>query len=574
MPANYKLAWRFEIVSVDPGAANEIYVDALTGAVLKMRSLECTNGPATLLYGYGTQTIDTKFHNGLFNDYYFLRAEDNRNIHTRTGSFTIHGEDWGAYSEAKDDNDNWGSAASNWTTAHWVVSQSWDYFKSTHNRNGMNGSGGKVHVLANSTDNNARFRNVGTGWIEFGTLLGGGAGAQLASIDVGGHEYTHGVTHFVAGLGGANEPGALNESFSDIFGFLVERFSGSTDWTLGEDPVPGGLRSLENPGSINIPALPDRPATGSPNVYLGLRWYAGAADDGGEHINCGPQNRWFNLLSVGGTEAETGIAVLGIGIDKAALITWTSLSAFIQGASQYADARQGAIAAATMLFGACSNEVIQTTNAWAAVGVGNVFQGNCIQITGPVHICGEPQGMPVVFHANVLAGAIVTWTVPASWGIVLSGPGNSTLTLQGIYPKPKADGIVSISATSSLGGTTAKSVWVEVDCLNHPLNPPCPPTDGRSTENDHPSKNFENPNIGKAGLLVYPNPANDVLTISTTPSGGLLNIAVVDIYGRKVVTSHSVDSNFMLDIHEFAPGIYYLKVSGTGFNETKTFIKQ
>lgn len=387
-----------------------------------------------------------------------------------------------------------------------------------------------------------------------------------AAIDVIGHEFTHGVVFFESNLGFKNESGALNESFGDIFGFMVERYSfpGNFDWTNGEDPIPGGRRSLENPGSIAFLPLA---TAGLPNVYKGARWYGGTGDGGGVHINCGPQNRWFNLLAVGGTESETGVTVQGIGIDKAALITYVSMTTFIQSNSLYPDARQGAIAAATLLFGACSFEVIQTTNAWAAVGVGNLFQGSCLQITGPVHICGEPQGMPVVFKAIAPAGATITWTVPNSWGTVVSGPGNNTLTLYGIFPIPTNSSAVSISATSSMGGTTGRTIFVEVDCQHHPVKP-CPATDARATNL------FSNNIEGSTILTVYPNPANDALTINTSMAGSLFNINVLDIYGRKVLSSQSDNSEFLLNIEELTPGVYFLQVSSAGSQETVSFVKK
>jgi Zn-dependent metalloprotease len=569
LPENYKLVWRFEVISVDPGAAYEMYIDAQTGGIVRQRSLEYDNGPAVLLYGYGTQTIDTKFHNGLFNDYYFLRAEDNnRNIHTRRGTFA--GNNWAQYAEVTDDNDCWGCgtpAPTNIrTTAHWVVSQSWDYFLSTHNRNGMNGSGGKVHVLANSNLDNAGFIDIGTGWIEFGTTLGNGAGAQFAAIDVGGHEYAHGVTRFAAGLGFANQPGALNESFSDIFGFLVERFSGQTDWTVGEDPIPGGLRSLENPGAIPAPPLAP---LGLPNVFMGARWFVGGADNGGVHINCGPQNRWFNLLAVGGMEAETGINVQGIGINNAARITYLSLNAFIQNASQYADARQSAIAAAIILFGDCSFEVIQTTNAWAAVGVGNLFAGPCIEIVGPDWICVEPQGLPQTWEADVLAGSNVTWNFPASWNVTLSGQGNKNLTLNSVSPLPTSISTVTISATSSSGGTATLNVLQVHDC--ELFSPPCP-TEDRS--NSAISTEFANHQLAKSKITIFPNPANEFISLTVAGMESPFRMSVQDVYGRQVFSAKSGSPDFVLNIEQLQPGIYFLHVSNASFRDVVTLIKK
>ncbi|MDX1908360.1 MAG: T9SS type A sorting domain-containing protein [Bacteroidia bacterium] len=78
----------------------------------------------------------------------------------------------------------------------------------------------------------------------------------------------------------------------------------------------------------------------------------------------------FSLGGTGTNDNDDTYDVQGIGIDDAALIAYWNHTNLLQSGAQYADARAGSIAAATLLFGACSNQEIQTTNAWAAVGVG------------------------------------------------------------------------------------------------------------------------------------------------------------------------------------------------------------
>ncbi len=582
---NYQLCWRFEIVSNNPGTANEVYVDAETGDVLKLAALGCNNGPATLLYGYGTQTIDTKFHNGWFSDYYFLRAQDDtRNIHTRKGTFADHGNRWRRYDEVKDDNDCWGcgtpAPVNISTTAHWIVSQAWDYFRIAHNRIGWDGNGGRIRVLSNSNlQNNAFFRfgdGLGLGWLEFGET---DDGFEFAAIDIGGHEFTHGFIRQVSGLATFGEPGALNESFSDIFGFLIERFSfpQNFDWIIGEDAFAPSIhadlqRSLENPGAIalNTNSLPPgcRPTLGLPNVVNGARWYTGPCDNGGVHINCGPQNRWFNLLSVGGLEAETGINVQGIGITNAAKITYYSLNHFIQNLSMYADARQAAFAAAGILFGECSFEAIQTTNAWAAVGVGGLFAGTCIEIAGPDWICVEPQGLPQSWHADALAGSNITWDVPSSWNFTLSGVGNSTLTLTSVSPFPATVTYETVEAASSNGGTATLNVTVVHDC--ELFSPPCPP-DGTGERSSSLSRQDV---VEKKISAIYPNPASEFLTISVTGGEFPFDFSVVDVFGRKVSSKRVSSSEAILDVSALLPGVYYLNIYNSQFREVHPFIKQ
>src|SRR4030095_12425636 len=199
--------------------------------------------------------------------------------------------------------------------------------------------------------------------------------------------------------------------------------------------------------------------------------------------------------------------IQGIGIDNAARITYFSLVSNIQNMSQYPDARAAAITAARIIFGDCSFEVVQTTNAWAAVGVGNVFAGDCLELDGPTEVCVD-RDAPVVFSANAPIGAMITWNVPINWVFILSGPGNNTLTLSDILPpEPTESQVITIHATSSLGGTADFSFTI--NCFFHPcdeevqglvINPYL--QNGNSTNGNE--------------LTPYPNVANDFVLNNTT----------------------------------------------------------
>ena len=188
--------------------------------------------------------------------------------------------------------------------------------------------------------------------------------SPLVEIDIVGHEITHGVTEFSAGLIYQNEMGALNESFSDIFGETVEYYAtGTNDWLLGDKSFipPGGLRSFLVPNDGN-----------QADTYLGDLWFTGGGDNGGVHFNSGVQNKWYHILS----EGEAGVNdngdiydVTGIGIEDAAQIAYRNLTTYLSPFSQYQDARDGAVQSALDLFGKRSTQHIATIDAWTAVGV-------------------------------------------------------------------------------------------------------------------------------------------------------------------------------------------------------------
>ena len=192
----------------------------------------------------------------------------------------------------------------------------------------------------------------------------------LTSIDVCGHEVSHAVTTYTAGLVYRYESGALNESFSDIFGNAIERYARPMQYSykIGEDITPSGngIRDMSRPNANN-----------HPDTYKGFLWRTGAGDNGGVHSNSGVQNFWFYVLSEGDTAANDNsdnYSVKGIGWEKAAEIAYRNLTVYLTKNSQYADARYYGIRAAVDLFGDCSDEMIETTNAWYAVGVGPEYK--------------------------------------------------------------------------------------------------------------------------------------------------------------------------------------------------------
>jgi hypothetical protein len=114
----------------------------------------------------------------------------------------------------------------------------------------------------------------------------------LTALDDCGHEITHAVTTNSAKLTYSYESGALNESFSDIFGEAIENYGRPTQWSwkIGEDITPGnaGIRDMSNPNVKN-----------HAKYYKGSKWYTGTLDDGGVHWNSGVQNYWYYLITMG-----------------------------------------------------------------------------------------------------------------------------------------------------------------------------------------------------------------------------------------------------------------------------------
>ncbi|MCM6771896.1 M4 family metallopeptidase [Nocardia sp. CDC159] len=140
----------------------------------------------------------------------------------------------------------------------------------------------------------------------------------MATEDIVGHELTHGVTQHTSGLVYRNEPGAINESMSDIFGELVfltdtanKCNTPANRWKLGACSAAGVVRDMKNPKAHR-----------QPDTYRGAYWYTGTADSGGVHTNSGVGNKAAQLMVDGGK--HNGVTVSGIGIEKAAALYWTT----------------------------------------------------------------------------------------------------------------------------------------------------------------------------------------------------------------------------------------------------------
>ncbi|MEO7071270.1 MAG: protealysin inhibitor emfourin [Nostocoides sp.] len=138
-------------------------------------------------------------------------------------------------------------------------------------------------------------------------------GRFTSSIDVIGHELTHGVTQYTAGLNYQGQSGALNESVSDVFGSLVKQYhlgqsASAADWLIGADLLAPGvkgraLRDMLHPGTAY-----DDPQLGKDPQPADMSCYVDTSDDnGGVHLNSGIPNRAFALAAtaLGGNAWET-----------------------------------------------------------------------------------------------------------------------------------------------------------------------------------------------------------------------------------------------------------------------------
>ncbi|OEH93572.1 M4 family metallopeptidase [Bacillus solimangrovi] len=230
--------------------------------------------------------------------------------------------------------------------AHYYAGEVFDYYYDTFGRESYDDRGADI---TSSVHYGSNYNNAG--WTGNQMIYGDGDGSLFTylsgSKDVVGHELTHAVIDTTADLVYENQPGALNESFADVFGYFVD----DEDWLLGEDiytPNRSGdaLRSLSDPTDYNQPAHMDNFRV-LPNTREG--------DWGGVHINSGiPNKAAYHTINA-------------IGKSKAEQIYYRALTVYLTPYSEFDNARAALIQSAEDLYGSSTADEIAA--AWDSVGV-------------------------------------------------------------------------------------------------------------------------------------------------------------------------------------------------------------
>ncbi|WP_281324452.1 M4 family metallopeptidase [Flavobacterium sp. IMCC34518] len=409
---NVRLAYKFDIYATNPISRGDIYIDAETGQTLFYNAtikhlgefshsgkamssekkgtnsnnvnLAIVAANAATRYS-GTQTIQTTLSGS---SYILSDATRGNGIQTynsaRTATYPT--------TNFTDADNNWTAAEYNNTNkdngaldAHWGAEMTYDYWSAVHGRNSYDNAGAKIKsyvhynlIAAGYPDNNNAFWNGSV--MTYGDGSGTGGFDILTAMDVAGHEIGHAVCTYTANLAYQKESGAMNEAFSDIWGACIEYRAAPTKstWLIGEDIE-------RRTGHLSLRSMSNPKTEGQPDTYGGTNWYnvsctpSSANDQCGVHRNSGVLNHWFYILSVGksGTnDIGSAYNVTGITIDKAAKIAYRLESVYLSANSTYANARTYGIQAATDLYGAGSAEVIATTNAFYAVGVGAAYSAS------------------------------------------------------------------------------------------------------------------------------------------------------------------------------------------------------
>lgn len=356
----------YEVVDMSAETEPHTIVDANDGSVLD---------------GWDGVENATGTGNGFFNGTVALETTPNANGFrltdpTRGNQFTCDMRNRTSNCYYLDDADNvWGSGTlsdrnSVAVDAQYGTAMTWDYYKTVHGRNGIGndgkGSYNRVHYSRNYSN---------ASWSDscFCMTYGDGDGRTynpFDSLDVAGHEMSHGVTSRSANLIYSGESGGLNEGTSDIFGTMVEYYAGNAkdtpDFKIGEKLY------VSNPGETKALRYMYQPSLDGTSPDC---WYSGVGSLN-VHYSSGIANHFFYLLAqgsapAGGPASPTcgAPAVTGAGNDAAQRIWYRALTVYMTSSTNYAGARTATLNAAADLYGSGSSQYATVAAAWSATGV-------------------------------------------------------------------------------------------------------------------------------------------------------------------------------------------------------------
>jgi bacillolysin len=332
-----------------------------------------------------------------------LADAKNRRIHTSNNTSVLPGaivrtEGGAATGDADSDN------------AYTYSGITYDYFLTNFGRDSFDGAGAMMISTTHYCSDDTCPGDFGNAFWN-GTQMVYGNGYASAD-DVVGHELAHAVTERTAGLFYYQQSGALNESFSDIFGEAIDLGSavgGGNDtagarWYMGEDLPIGAIRNMMDP---NLYQNPSKMTDATFFWCSTTGWTDPSQDSGGVHINSGVPNHAFALMVDGGV--FNGKSVVPVGMTKAAKIQYRALSTYLVSGSNFIDDYNALNQSCTDLIGTAgitASDCTQVKNALEAVEMHLTW--GCNGATQAPALCTA--GTPSFVFSDGFESGIGSWT--------------------------------------------------------------------------------------------------------------------------------------------------------------------
>ncbi len=433
-------------------------VDATSGSVITAYD-EIETGTGRSMYS-GTVPIGTTPSGSAF-----ALRDGRRNLATDLAGSTAL---TGTGTLFTDGDDSWGNGAysSRQTAAvdaQYGAEMTYDFYSRVLGRAGIwdTGRGARSRVHYGNGYGNAFWDGTQMTYGDGGTAARPNT-QPVTELDVAAHEMSHGVTENTADLTYSGEPGALNEATSDIFGTAVEFYAGNPsdvgDYLIGEKVNLNGngtpLRYL------------DRPSRDGRSRDC---WSAdlGTLD---VHYSSGPLNHWFYLVSEGsGPKTVNGVSynsptcdrstVTGAGRAVAEQVWYRTLTTKLTSHSDFAAAREGAIASAKELYGVGSSECASVAGAFSAIAVAPGAE------TCGVADLQPPTGTDLVANGGFESG---TGSWSSTEGAITTGSGRpahtgSAKAWLGGNGRAATEWVRQVITIPATATTATLSFWVRID---------------------------------------------------------------------------------------------------------------
>lgn len=551
---HYILCYTFNMITSEPFDVKRIYIDALNGKIVLTKSLiEKSSGTVATWYNY-SHSFTTFFVQGFPRGKFRLQDRTRGYIHPKvnaTGEISTYWDpyiqswviqaDWDNRNYAEQNSDSWGPSLE--STALWAIESAYDYFHNKFGRHGTDGNNMQVRIYPaayTKTDQGGSAYLRSDIWESDGIdlqydgiyiLNSFPLGDFYVTLDVLGHEFTHGVNHYSNDVGGGTniEAQALMESFGDIFGEMIQSYTLGTipDWMGGYEANTNSYKNFASPHSPGDP----------------LFQYAAYVNDlpfwnGDRYKKSGVQNRWFYLLSN------------SIGSEKAARIAYRNMTYYLTSNSDYFAAREGSINASSDYYGACSYETDQVKNAWNTVGVGAAAIP-CLQasISGPESLMCQEYGY---YYANVYGGS---GNYSYSWFVDYTLYSQESYVSLAFNPQYGDEyHSISLTVTDENGSDSdEKSVYVFY-CGQGNVN-----------------------TSGSLGFTMYPNPTKLSTTLiveEESLTSKPYKVQIIDRSGKIVFIRDFYEKELKINTSNLQKGIYHIVVkSDKKYGSTKLIIE-
>jgi thermolysin len=367
------LTYKVELVILDgsPATADHLYFVNAHNGQIEWHYDNLQRGTGNSMYS-GVVGIGTTFNGSTF-----TMQDNSRGGLFTTDMFDQFAGDFAVGSIFTDPDDNWGDGTrfnrqTAGVDAHFAAEMTWDFYLNRYGRFGLDNNG---FQMLSRTHYGSNYNNAF--WLDDSRRVSFGDGDGLSfnplvSVDIVGHEWTHGLTFFTARLVYANQSGGSNESFSDIFGTMVEFQVGiNPDYMIGEDAYTPGtpgdaLRYMFNPRADGF----------------SIDHFSQYFDGIDPHSSSGLQNIAFYLLAESGVHPTSGVSVKRIGRDQAAAVYFKALTIYLGPSATFLDVRSACEQGTRELYSTGNPIFNAVRRSWFACGVGGDVPFNAIDDAG------------------------------------------------------------------------------------------------------------------------------------------------------------------------------------------------